>query len=173
MCSRVYDSVYALVVEAQIPSTKSKIRLLGQVSYYWVFHQEFLRMYLTWILPVCGIGLVWFIVTSKIHTLSQNVYWYLFLMRIKVVLCEFLTEFIMLHDWIYNYLIGPVVASGTAKREVQGLIPGSGKILLSFSIRNFSVLVKCGCTIRYTSAWPLGDYRRDVMLCMLYVKGYK
>ena len=34
-----------------------------------------------------------------------------------------------------------VVASATAKQEVLGSIPGSGKVLLGLSIRNFSVTV--------------------------------
>ena len=34
-----------------------------------------------------------------------------------------------------------VCASATAEQEVLGSIPGSGKVLLDFSSRNFSVIV--------------------------------
>ena len=42
---------------------------------------------------------------------------------------------------IYLSFVGPVVASATAELEVLGPIPGSDKVLLAFSIRNFSVAV--------------------------------
>ena len=41
----------------------------------------------------------------------------------------------------FDCLVGLVVASATAELEVLGSIPGSDKVLLGFSIRNFSVAV--------------------------------
>ena len=44
-------------------------------------------------------------------------------------------------DVFLKGLLGIVVASVTAEQEVLGSIPGSDKVLLGFSTRNFSVAV--------------------------------